>query len=158
MAHRIHINIGRGIGRGSPGSNAGVLPKSDELRGLLRRAVRMVFKTENVPDAELSLTLLDDQAITELNQRYRNASYATDVLAFALNQPDEPPLGDVYIGWAQALRQADEFEQPPAVELARLAIHGTLHVLGYDHAEGPERAAGEMWLKQEQILQEVLQS
>jgi probable rRNA maturation factor len=78
------------------------------------------------------------------------------VITFALHGEGEPPLGDIYVGWEQALRQAADFGVSPAEELARLAVHGTLHVLGYDHPEGPERERSSMWIRQEQILREVM--
>lgn len=127
-----------------------------EARVLLRRAARAALRAEGVSRAELALTLLDDEGIAALNERYLGHSGPTDVISFALHGAGEPPIGDIYIGWDQALRQADTLDESPAVELARLAIHGTLHVLGYDHPEGTGRERGSMWKRQEEILKQVI--
>ena len=74
----------------------------------------------------------------------------------ALFAEGELPVGDIYIGYDQARRQAAELAVPLSTELARLAIHGTLHVLGYDHPEQDAREGSEMWQRQETILKQVL--
>ena len=74
-----------------------------------------------------------------------------------LSGDDGRTVGDVYLGFDQAARQAEEVGVELAQELARLAIHGTLHVLGYDHQEGPERLESPMFQLQERLLQEVLE-
>jgi probable rRNA maturation factor len=58
----------------------------------------------------------------------------------------------------QALRQAAEYGATPAEEVLRLAVHGTLHVLGYDHPEGADRASSEMFARQEALLRGFLES
>lgn len=126
------------------------------VRGLLRRAALAALRAEAVPAAEVSITLLDDEAITTLNRQYLAHDHPTDVIAFPLHREGEPPLGDIYLGWDQALRQARDLGEEPEVELARLAIHGTLHILGYDHPEGTERERSSMWKRQEEILQKVV--
>ncbi|MBI4409099.1 MAG: rRNA maturation RNase YbeY [Gemmatimonadetes bacterium] len=126
------------------------------LEKLLTRAVRAALAAEDVRAAEISLALLDDAGIAELNQRYLGRQGPTDVVAFPLYQPGEPPVGDVYLGFEQALRQATSLGVPPLEELARLAVHGTLHVLGYDHPAGGARERSAMWRVQERILREVM--
>lgn len=124
-----------------------------ELSAPLEAAVRAVLEWEGVAEGEVSLTLLSDAAIRELNREHLSHDYPTDVLAFALWSTGEPVLGDVYVGYDQALRQAEREGVPQLEELRRLAIHGTLHVLGYDHPEGgEERAGSEMYRLQEEIL------
>jgi probable rRNA maturation factor len=66
-------------------------------------------------------------------------------------------LGDIYVGYDQATRQAEEAGVPLPEELARLAIHGTLHVLGHDHPEGPERLESAMFRLQEQLVRRVME-
>jgi probable rRNA maturation factor len=78
------------------------------------------------------------------------------VLSFALYEPGEPPVGDVYIGLEQALRQAEEAGIDPREEVARLAVHGSLHVLGHDHPKGVGRTRSAMWIMQEQIVGRVM--
>jgi probable rRNA maturation factor len=126
--------------------------------GLLERAVRRALEARGIQDAELSLTLLDDEAITALNRRHLGHDRPTDVLAFALWELGEPlVVGDVYVGYAQALRQAADEGVDPLEELVRLAAHGALHVSGMEHPEGAdERAASDMYRLQETVVREVL--
>jgi probable rRNA maturation factor len=119
----------------------------------LRAALERVFAREGVEGGELSITFLADAPIHALNLRWLDHDWVPDVLSF----PMEPPLlGDVYVGHAQALRQAREHGVPPEEELVRLAVHGTLHLLGHDHPEDADgRAASEHTRIQEAILREV---
>lgn len=123
---------------------------------LVLRAVREVLEAEGHGDGELSVTFVDDRTMAELSRRYLGRPGVTDVIAFALHDPGAPVLGDVYIGYHQALRQAGELGVDPEEELIRLAIHGVLHVLGYEHPEGPDRDASEMMRRQEALVQRVL--
>jgi probable rRNA maturation factor len=123
------------------------------LEDHLRRAVEAALAAGGAAAGALSVTLLDDAHMSELNGLYLGHDGPTDVLSFALHEEGEDPIGDVYIGYDQALRQADEHGEEPWRELARLAIHGTLHVLGHDHPEGDERIDCDMWTLQEQVLE-----
>jgi probable rRNA maturation factor len=124
---------------------------------LLRRAVRVTAAAEGVEQGELSLTLLDDPGIRELNRTYLSHDRVTDVLSFALQEEGEPPLGDVYVGLQQAARQASEAGVPLEEELVRLAVHGTLHVLGYDHPEEAEaRLESPFYRIQEERVTQVM--
>jgi probable rRNA maturation factor len=120
----------------------------------LEAAVRKALDADG-REAELSITLVDDEEIKRLNREYRGHDRPTDVIAFSLGGPEQP-LGDVYVGAEQARRQAEALGVPLSEELVRLAIHGTLHVLGHDHPDGDERFASPMYLLQEQLLGEVL--
>ena len=137
----IHIN---------PPNNGGV------PRELVDRALRETLRREGVRRAELSVTFVDDEEISRLHGRYLGHAGPTDVISFALHGEDEDPFGDVYVGQAQALRQAAEAGAAPDEELARLAVHGALHVLGYDHPDGPERWSCEMYRVQEEVLSRVV--
>lgn len=128
------------------------------LDPLIRRAVRAVLDHEHVSDAMISVTLLGDDAIAELNRTHLDHDGVTDVISFALWEPGESPVGDVYIGAAQAVRQAATLGVGTDEEIARLAIHGALHVLGYDHADGEDRSSGEMWEVQESLVKKVMAS
>ncbi|HET8655529.1 MAG TPA: rRNA maturation RNase YbeY [Longimicrobiaceae bacterium] len=119
-------------------------------------AVRAVLAGEAVPEAEISVALLGDEAIAKLNERYLSHEGPTDVLSFPLHADGAPPLGDIYVGVDQARRQADEIGVPVREEVLRLAVHGTLHVLGYDHPEGAGREDCEMYRRQEELLGSVL--
>ncbi len=125
---------------------------------LLERGVREVFLAEGVAEGEISLTFLDDPGIRYLNRDYLDRDAPTDVIAFALHAPGQPVLGDVYVGYEQAQRQALELGIEIREELLRLAIHGVLHVLGYDHPDGSEGEGSPMYLRQEALLREILSS
>lgn len=140
----VRIEVSREAG--TPSELAGV-----DLERLVDRAARATMADRGVAEAELSVTLLDDDAMTAMNRTWRQKGAATDVLAFTLSEPGEPPLGDVYVGVQQAVRQAGELGEGPARELARLTIHGALHVLGFDHPD-QDREDSEMWAHQERIL------
>lgn len=134
----------------------GVMPPVDPAR--VEAAVRHVLRAEGVEAAEISIALVDDDAIAGLNEDYLDHDGPTDVISFALHEAGEPPLGDVYVGVEQALRQAAEYGATPAEEVIRLAVHGTLHVLGYDHPAGADRAGSEMFARQEELLRGFLDS
>lgn len=125
-------------------------------RELVERGVAAVLEAERVEAGEISVTFMDDAGMEVLNREYLGRNRSTDVLAFALHSPGEPVLGDIYIGYEQARRQADDLSIPLAEELLRLAVHGTLHVLGHDHPEGTEREASEMFRLQEAHVSRVL--
>lgn len=130
---------------------------ASRFRDVARRAVEATLAARGVEEAEVSLTLLDDAAMRALNRDHLAHDWTTDVLSFALYAADEPVLGDVYVGWEQAGRQADDVGVPVAEEVTRLAVHGTLHVLGFDHPEEAEgRETSEMYRLQEEIVTELL--
>ena len=116
-------------------------PKID-LALLRRRALRALRAIERA-DAELSIALVDDAAIAELNARYRDKPGPTDVLSFSQLEGDDAPgdgglLGDVVISLDTARRQARERRRGIDGEVARLLVHGLLHLVGYDHEQDEE--------------------
>ncbi|MBW2313185.1 MAG: rRNA maturation RNase YbeY [Deltaproteobacteria bacterium] len=118
------------------------LPRVDGK--LLRERARGALAALGHSRSELSLTLTDDAGIAELNQTWRGKPGPTDVLSFSLFEGDHTEhrgalLGDVVIGLAQAARQARAGHRGLDRELAHLAIHGILHLLGHDH-EKPDEA------------------
>lgn len=132
----------------------GVTPPVDADR--VEAAVRHVLRAEGVDAAEISVALVGDGEIAALNERYLDHEGPTDVISFHLHDRGEPPLGDVYVGVEQAARQAAGFGVTVAEEVLRLAVHGTLHVLGYDHPEGEDRAGSPMFARQEALLRAFL--
>jgi probable rRNA maturation factor len=115
-------------------------------RALVAAAKKLLAAVDE-PDATLSLTLVGDAAIRELNREHRGKDRATDVLSFPMfegggaSQPGvERMLGDVVISVDTARRQAAEYDAPLQRELYRLLIHGLLHVMGHDHEHPRERA------------------
>jgi len=92
-------------------------------------------------DAELSLRIVDEDEITELNATYRGKDYATNVLSFPSDLPPElelPHLGDIVICAAVVEREALEQGKTSAAHWAHMVVHGTLHLLGYDHIDDAE--------------------
>jgi probable rRNA maturation factor len=87
---------------------------------------------------EVTIALISDGRMRTLNRAYRGKDYATDVLSFPVD--DDNFLGDIAIATGVAERQADDAGHPLGTELRILALHGLLHLLGYDH----ERDNGEM--------------
>jgi len=134
------------------------------LRPRLERAVGRLLAWEGVPRgrARVELTLLDADAMRRLNRRATGRRGLTDVLAFALPQPDGALLGDVYICPAAARRWVKNGgsgkgeEGRVEEELVRLTVHGALHVLGYDHPAGPGRTQSAMWHRQERYVRRLL--
>ncbi|MBO5010127.1 MAG: rRNA maturation RNase YbeY [Clostridia bacterium] len=115
---------------------------------VLRRAVLATLEHEGVPfAAEVSITLCDNEYIRELNKKHRNKDSATDVLSFPLydftteelyGEEEVVSLGDIVISLERAKEQAKEIGHTFLEEVAFLAIHSTLHLLGYDHERSPE--------------------
>lgn len=110
-------------------------------------------------DAELAIMLTDDAGIRTLNQNWRGIDKPTNVLSFPALQPpegaDEPDdmprmLGDIAIAYETTRREADEEDKAFANHLSHLAIHGFLHLVGYDHEKDDE--AEEMETLEREIL------
>lgn len=132
--------------------NVGAFAEADADE--LERAVRHTLRAQGVGEAEVSVTLLDDPGIRDLNRTYLAKDRPTDVIAFALGS-GAGILGDMYLGVEEARRQAAEAEVSLAEELVRLAVHGTLHVLGHEHPAGPERETSPMFALQEALVREI---
>ena len=125
----------------------------------LTRVIAIALAAEGRDDAEVTLVITDDEAVAALNRQYRAVDGPTDVLSFAAQEPtpdfvSAPEaaayLGDIIIALPFTRQQAAGLGRPLADELRLLAVHGTLHLLGYDHAEPDEEAA--MWARQDEIL------
>lgn len=118
---------------------------------------RRVVAAAGEPGAQLSLLLVGDRRMRRLNRLYRGRDSSTDVLAFPMRGAGGPLsrfLGDVVISLPQAARQAEDAGCSLDHELATLLIHGTLHLLGYDHERGG-REAERMRRKERAILRTV---
>lgn len=97
-------------------------------------------------DAEVSLRLVDADEITALNHQYRGKNYATNVLSFPADLPEElelPLLGDIVVCAEVVEREALEQHKTGTAHWAHMVVHGTLHLLGYDHIEDDEADAME---------------
>lgn len=133
----------------------------EKLAVLLERGIREAIRLGDGPEnAEVSLTLTIDARIWELNRTYRGVDRPTDVLSFALREQDEDEpdiinwddgvLGDIIISLNRAEAQAAEYGHSFERELLYLAIHGTLHLLGFNHEEEADKLV--MRQKEEEIL------
>jgi probable rRNA maturation factor len=131
-------------------------------------AVDAVLRQQGVVAGEVSLVVAGDALLRQLNRDYRGVDAATDVLSFparAVEEPgtESPPfvsapeatayLGDVLISFPAARRHAMAAGHAVDDELCLLAVHGTLHLLGYDHATAAEEAT--MWAVQETVLRSL---
>jgi probable rRNA maturation factor len=116
----------------------------------------------NFSRLEVEISFVTDTEMTALNARYRGKQRPTDVLSFAQAEGEEFPhemgaveagafsLGDIVISVDTALRQAVERNHALKDEITFLTVHGTLHLMGYDHANAAGRR--EMWKWQEEVL------
>ncbi len=119
-----------------------------KMKATLQRLLAAVGET----GTSISLSLVDDRSMKELNRGYRDKDKATDVLSFQQregrrsrsNRAYVPPLGDIVISVDTAKRQAAEYDAPLERELERLMIHGLLHLLGHDHVRAAERRRMEL--------------
>ncbi len=143
---------------------------NDELEALIRSVIDASLEYENCDfDAQVSVTIVDNQRIREINREMRDIDRATDVLSFPMLYFDENGdiidsdydmdgdsilLGDIVISAERAIEQAEEFGHSLRREIAFLTVHSMLHLLGYDHVDDPE---GEriMFTKQEEILKKL---
>lgn len=112
----------------------------------VRAAARALLLALKQKGSDLAVVLVDDDAIHELNRRYRRKDKPTDVLAFAMREGtrapgDEAVLGDVVISLDTAARQARRRRRTLQAEVQTLLIHGVLHLLGYDHERSAAEAA-----------------
>jgi rRNA maturation RNase YbeY len=154
------------MSKGSPQVLVGsLLRRARPVQTAWERLGRRVIAAAGEPEAQLSLLLVGDRRMRRLNHLYRGRNSPTDVLAFPIREgllrlaphvprPAPELLGDVVISLRQAARQAKNAGHSLDHELATLFIHGTLHLLGYDHERG-RREAERMQRKERAILQAV---
>lgn len=112
----------------------------------LAELARRTLEGEGVSSAELSVSFVDEDEMAALHRDFMGEEGPTDVLSFPLDEDEDGirVLGDVVIAPSVA---AANHPDDPAAELRLLLVHGILHLLGYDHEAGAERA--EMWARQE---------
>lgn len=136
------------------------------LRSLINRVVKATLENENFKkDAEVSVSFVNNETIHKLNLEYRRKDKPTDVLSFPMTDGDEEEddidlstgavmLGDIIISAEKAMEQANEYGHGIEREICFLAVHSTLHLLGYDH-ETSEDDEKYMNQTQETILQKI---
>lgn len=128
----------------------------------IETAVRATLLQQQVPGGELTVVLADNKRLHELNKQFLGIDKPTDVLSFPAGDDEpwpqaaggSPPyLGDIAIAVPYAAAQAEKAGHPLLAELQLLAVHGTLHLLGFDHGSSAEKA--EMWAAQQAVLDQL---
>ncbi len=130
-----------------------------EVAQFARQVLLALEKMDKLEEeiTEVTIAFIDDDAMTELNQKFRKKARTTDVLTFPADDSyNEPiatgrPLGDIVISLDRARGQAFEEKHSLAMEIRYLVVHGVLHALGYDH----ESDQGEMNALEEQVRERV---
>ena len=133
-----------------------------EILATVQTAASKAGALYGLKNAEVSITLTNNEHIHELNLRYRGIDRPTDVLSFALNEGEEPEifdgpavdvLGDIIISVERTVEQAAEYGHSVQREIAFLTVHGMLHLLGYDHMEEADRI--EMRREEEFVMKKL---
>ena len=133
-----------------------LLDENIELLGELKDFLYKVCKDEKLDNVIFNVIIVDDKKIHEINKEYRGIDRPTDVISFALeddksfNREDIRMLGDIYISIDKVRSQSEEYGHSFKRELFFLAIHGLLHLLGYDHMKKEDEKV--MFAKQEEVL------
>jgi len=121
-----------------------------------RRFAELLLEISGEVDAELSIQLVNDDRMCELNSHYRGINQPTDVLSFSMREGDfigqQAMLGDIVISVETASKQAANYGNTLEEELDELIFHGFLHLLGYDHEQNPKK-----WQDEENRLRSSLQ-
>ncbi|MCB7153677.1 rRNA maturation RNase YbeY [Bacillus stercoris] len=135
---------------------------SEEMLKEVENLLQFAAEREGVQDqAEVSVTIVTNDDIQQINKEYRGKDTPTDVISFALEEEGEgeveivgaempPVLGDIIISADRTREQAEEYNHTFKRELGFLAVHGFLHLLGYDHMTKEEEE--EMFTKQKDLL------
>ena len=135
----------------------------EEDQQLIESLLQYAAKAEGITDeCELSVTFVDNEAIRQINREYRGKDAPTDVISLAMEEMGEDEieivgadmprmLGDIIISVDRTKEQAEEYGHSFQRELGFLALHGFLHLLGYDHIEKEDEIV--MFTKQKDILE-----
>ena len=120
-----------------------------------RRAVEATLQLEDVEEGEIAVMLADDARVRKLNRDFRGIDKATNVLAFpgAKAPDDRAPLGDIVLAYETFAREAESEGKKAGDHLMHLVVHGTLHLLGYDHEN--EADAEKMEARERAILAQL---
>ena len=123
-----------------------------------KRVVDTVLRLERVRDALLSVAFVTKGRIASLNRRHLGHRGPTDVISFPFDRVTKraPLVGDIYIAPDVAKTNARERGVPIREEIVRLLVHGTLHVLGYDHPNNGGRERSAMWKRQELLVRKSM--
>ena len=132
------------------------LEVDEKLSDTVKEAVEKVGQLYALDNAEVSITLTDNEHIHEINREYRKVDRPTDVISFAYHETEDfdigpyDTLGDIVISMERVEEQAAEYNHSPKRELYYVLTHGLLHLLGYDHIEEDDKK--EMRAREEEIL------
>ena len=136
--------------------NSEGLPTLEQFTHWVETALAFEAQTEDFPETEMTIRIVDEEESQTLNREYRGKDYPTNVLSFPFEVPEGielPLLGDLVICRQVMEREAKEQQISLASHWAHLAVHGTLHLLGYDHIE--EAEAEEMEGLETKIMQKL---
>lgn len=132
-------------------------PEHGKYKTRLNEVARNTLTIAHAPSGELSIALVDQQQIIDLNREFRHRDIPTDVLAFQADVQDPETgltyLGDVIIAVPIAETQATSAGHSLEAELSFLTIHGLLHLLGFDHSNDDEKS--KMWEMQAKIVEQM---
>ena len=116
---------------------------TEEIKNLIEKSIAAVLKIEKLDEnVEVSVSLVGDDEIRDLNREYRGVDKSTDVLSFPMDDEfiiDNRILGDVIINTRRVMEQAEELGHSNERELSYLTVHSILHLLGYDHMEDEDK-------------------
>ena len=113
-----------------------------------------VLETESVVDSKINVIFGDDKLLNSLKIEFFNYDHLTDVIAFRINDYNKPEIeGEIYISLARAIENAKKYGEPLSKELARLIIHGGLHLL--DHRDKTDDEKNKMTALENKYLQQV---
>lgn len=129
-----------------------ILPFSFSVRRTIKKSIKAAVKEMDGGNCEVSVLIVDNAVIKELNKQWRDIDRETDVLSFPM-EDDSPLLGDVVLSLEKAYEQAKEYGHSTAREIGFLTVHSMLHLYGYDHMEEDERT--EMRRMEEKILKSI---
>jgi probable rRNA maturation factor len=127
------------------------------LKRPLRKIAQRILDASGYPRGELSITLVDNASIQEINRDYLDRDWPTNVISFSMLEGEgggiQPQLlGDVVLSTERAASDALEADIPFEHELWFLLLHGVLHLIGYDHERGSEEDAQQMEAKEREIF------
>jgi len=119
-----------------------------------KKILRFVLETESVVDSKINLIFGDDKLLSSLKIEFFNYDHLTDVIAFRMNDYSKVEVeGEIYISLARAIENAKKYGEPLSKELARLIIHGGLHLL--DYRDETEDEKNKMTVLEDKYLQQV---
>lgn len=117
----------------------------------IQRLVKKILARFKSLDKTLSVQFVGEKKIKELNKKYRGIDRVTDVLSFGLEGDD---LGDIFLCYPRIKKQAKQYQVTEREEVARMLIHGILHLLGFEHKRKKE--AQKMFKLQDELLRKFL--